>query len=80
MLKNFSVDIWFTNGEKKVLTLEDCVHNGLETKEGVFFINSDPEIVWELKDERLLDVVNVKGEFERRVKTEGWVNTLLNIF
>lgn len=80
MLKNFSVDIWFTNGEKKVLTLEDCVHNGLETKEGVFFINSDPEIVWELKDERLLDVVNVKGEFERRVKTKGWVNTLLNIF
>ena len=80
MLKNFIVDIWFTNGEKKVLTLEDCVHNGLETKEGVFFINSDPEIVWELKDERLLDVVNVKGEFERRVKTKGWVNTLLNIF
>lgn len=38
MLKNFSVDIWFTNGEKKVLTLEDCVHNGLETKEGVFFL------------------------------------------
>ena len=36
--------------------------------------------MWELKDERLLDVVNVKGEFERRVKTKGWVNTLLNIF
>lgn len=80
ILKNFSIDIWFTNGEKKVLTLDDCVHNGMEQKNGVFFINPDPEIVWEIKDERLVDVVNVKGEYERCMKTKGWINTLLNIF
>ncbi len=66
MLKNFSVDIWFTNGEKKVLTLEDCVHNGLETKEEYFSLTQIRKSCGELKDERLLDVVNVKGNLNGR--------------
>lgn len=80
VLKNFSVDIWFTNGEKKVLGLADCVHNGIAHGDSVLFIDSDPEIVWEWKDERMVDVVNAKGEFSRQIPKFSLINWIVNLF
>ena len=80
VLKDFSIDIWFTNGEKKVLSIKDCIHNGIEYKDAVFFINPNPEIVWELEDQREVDVVNVKGQLSRKITPLPIINRWASIF
>lgn len=80
VLRDFSIDIWFTNGEKKVLSIKDCIHNGIEYKDAVFFINPNPEIVWELEDQREVDVVNVKGQLSRKITPLPIINRWASIF
>ena len=80
VLRDFNIDIWFTNGEKKVLSIKDCIHNGIEYKDAVFFINPNPEIVWELEDKREVDVVNVKGQLSRKITPLPIINRWASIF
>lgn len=80
ILKDLQITIWFTNGEKREVNYEEYVHNGLEQNGAIFFINEDPEIVWEIHDERLVDVVNIKAKVSRHISRISIVESLANLF
>lgn len=78
-LTNFSIDILFTNKETKTLTLRDCIHNGIEKKDSVLFVNPDPEIIWEINDSRVVDEVIIKGRTEKNVERIKWIDMMTNL-
>lgn len=79
-IKDLKIDMWFTNGEKKELTLENCITNGIELKETIFFVKDDPEIVWSWNDERYVDVVHISGSLVTEFPKSSIVDYLLNLF
>lgn len=80
VLKDLCITIWFTNGEKKEVYLKDCIHNGIERLGSILFINEDPEIIWELEDDRRLDVINISGTMSRKIPKIPLLNTIINVF
>ena len=79
-LKNLCITVWFTNGEKREILLKECIHNGIEHANTVIFINEDPEIIWELNDDRLVDIINVKGIRSRKIPRFSLLNAVINVF
>lgn len=79
-LKDLCITVWFTNGENKKVYLRDCIHNGIEHTNSVLFINEDPEIVWELEDDRMLDIINISGTMSRKIPRLPLLNTIINVF
>ncbi|MDO4556321.1 MAG: glycosyltransferase family A protein [Lachnospiraceae bacterium] len=67
LLEDIHIDLWFTNGEKKEVDIKDCVHTGIPSSDKLLFLFEDPEIVWELNDERQLDVVHIYGKISRNI-------------
>lgn len=79
VLNQIDITVWFTNGEKRVVSLNDCIHNGFEKGDSLLFINKDPEIIWEWSDERLIDVVHVSGQISRSIPSIRLLNTLVSL-
>lgn len=76
-IKDLEIVIWFTNGEKHVLNVaDDCVHNGVNYKDMIVFLHEDPEIVWEFKDERSVDVIHISGTMTRSLP-RSWLLRIL---
>ena len=80
LMESIEIVVWFTNGEKRVVSLDECVHNGIEYKGSVLFINEDPEIVWEWSDKRMVDVVHISGAITRKVKRNTLLNRIESLF
>lgn len=76
-LKNIEITVWLTNGEKKIVPIEECAHNGLDFENCIIFLNEDPEIVWEWKDDRAVDVVRVIGEISMEIPNLPLLRTSL---
>lgn len=71
ILTDIHIDLWFTNGDKKIISLKDCVYSGIDYSDCVLFLHEDPEIIWELDDTRFLDVVHIYGKVSRTVSRKS---------
>lgn len=80
VLRDLKIDVWFTNGEKKEIYLNEVVHNGLEHENVVWFLRDDPMLVFELDDKRILDVVHVTGILEHKSLDIPFFNRIINLF
>jgi len=67
ILKQLDIEIYFTNGEFKVIPLKDCVHTGIKVGSNILFVFRYPEIVWEFQDNRYIDCVHISGEITKEI-------------
>ena len=67
LLDNIEIVVWFTNGEKQIVSLDQCVHNGIEYNNKILFFYEDPQIIWDWNDERFVDVVHISGEISNHI-------------
>ena len=65
LIKDLEIVVWLTNGEKEIIPLKSCIHNGISYQSGILFLHTDPEIVWEWSDERPIDVVHISGTLSK---------------
>lgn len=68
ILEQFNIEIYFTNGEAKTISLKDCVHTGTKFGKNILFLFRYPEIVWEFQDDRYIDCVHVSGEIKKELQ------------
>lgn len=80
VLREIKIDVWFTNGEKQEISIQDCIHNGLTLGGNILFLHKDPEIIWEWKDSRLVDVVHISGRISRNLPYFKWLMRMENVF
>lgn len=76
VLEKIAVTVWFTNGEKHEMDMQECVHNGISYKNSILFLHEDPEIVWEWNDPRDVDVVHVEGLVSGSLDRTPWLSRL----
>lgn len=76
ILNDIEIVVWLTNGEKKIIPIEECVHNGIDYRGSIVFLHEDPEIVWNWNDERLVDVVHISGNISQSLPRNKYITRL----
>lgn len=75
VLKDIEIIVWLSNGEKEIVPIHECVHNGIDFAEDIVFINTDPEIIFEWNDQRTIDVVHITGKIDLEIPNLPFLKT-----
>lgn len=61
-LNNFKVIILYGNNKKRIIGIKDCDNNGVRVLDGIAFLKSDPQILWDVDTKEEVLEVSVQGK------------------
>lgn len=65
LISNLQIQMKYADGESVKFGIEECNTNGYKADQGIWFMKEDPQILWENKNQKLIESINILGDIHQ---------------